>query len=189
MRFEVLPGLPPYGPPAVSFTENGPREWREGQVVRFYPSDSEPWVGNFLGGLTKFSSVLRHPNGSDVIVIAMGEAVVVDPETRTLRDRIGAQIEEIFVLEEEKSVVFRSIVDFCAIAADNTKWHSPRVSWDGFRGLKRSGLELSGEAWTPIQDAWVPFQLDLSNGQCLNAIYQADMSRAREVVARPTPKS
>src|SRR4051812_18805994 len=130
MRFEVLPGLPPYGPPAVSFTENGPREWREGQVVRFYPSDSEPWVGNFLGGLTKFSSVLHHPNGSDVIVIAMGEAVVVDPKTRTLRDRIGAQIEEIFVLEEEKSVVFRSIVDFCAIAADNTKWHSPRISWD-----------------------------------------------------------
>ncbi|WP_431204774.1 hypothetical protein ACQ86E_06895 [Bradyrhizobium betae] len=189
MRFEVLPGLPPYGPPAVSFTQNGPREWREGQVVCFYPSDSEPWVGNFLGGLTRFSAVLNHPNGSDVIVIAMGEAVIVDPETRSLRDSIGSQIEEIFVLEEEKFVVFRSIVDFCAMAADNTKWHSPRISWDGFRNLTRRGLELSGEAWTPIEDAWVPFKLDLSNGQCLDAIYQTDMSRAREVVQKPTPKS
>ena len=189
MRFEVLAGLPPYGPPAVSFTENGPREWREGLVVRFYPSDSEPWVGNFLGGLTKFNSVLNHPNGREVIVVAMGQAVVVDPETRSLRDHIGAQIEEVFILEEEKSVVFRSIVDFRAIAADNSKWHSPRISWDGFRNVTRNGLELFGEAWTPIGDAWVPFKLDLSNGQCLNAIYQADVLRAGEVVARPLPKS
>jgi hypothetical protein len=189
MRFEILSGLPPYGPPAVSFSENGPREWREGLVVRFHPLTSESWIGNFLGGLTKYSSVLDHPNGSDVIVVAMGEIFVIDLETRNLRDRFGGQIEEIFVLEEQKSVVFRSIVDFCAIAADNTKWHSPRVSWDGFRNVKRIGMELYGEAWTPIQDTWMPFKLDLSNGQCLNALYQTDMSKAREVVARPTAKS
>ena len=188
MRFEILPGLPPYGPPAISFTEKGPREWREGLVVCFHPSHSEPWVGNFLGGLTNCNSVLDHPNGSDVIVVSMGEVFVVDPETRNLRDRFGAQIEEVFVLEEEKSVVFRSVVDFRAISAVNTGWHSPRVSWDGFRNIERNGMELLGEAWTPIQDTWVPFKLNLSNGQCLNAVYQTDMSRAREVVAKPILK-
>ena len=176
VRFEILPGLPPYGPPAVSFTKNGPREWREGLVVRFYPSVSDPLAGNFLDGLTEFSSALDHPNGSDVIVVAMGDALVVDPETRSLRDRLGTQIEEIFVFEEEKFVVFRSIVDFCAITADDTKWHSPRISWDGFRNIRRNGLVLLGEAWTPIQDTWMPFKLDLTNGQCIDAAYQIDMS-------------
>ena len=41
MRFEILPGLPPYGPMAISFTKNGAREHREGLVVRFYPAASE----------------------------------------------------------------------------------------------------------------------------------------------------
>jgi hypothetical protein len=74
MRFEVLPGLPPYGPMAISFTENGAREHREGLVVRFHPRESEPWVGNFLGGLTPYNIVLEHPNKTHIIVVARGEA-------------------------------------------------------------------------------------------------------------------
>ncbi len=88
MRFEVLAGLPAYGPPAASFTENGPREWREGMVVHFYPTDSEPSVGNFLGGMTKYNSVPDHPNRRDVVIVASGEAFIVDPQTRNLRDSL-----------------------------------------------------------------------------------------------------
>ena len=88
MRFEVLAGLSAYGPPAASFTENGPREWREGLVVRFYPTDSEPWIGNFPGGMTKCNSVLDHPNRRDVVIVASGEAFIVDPQTRNLRDSL-----------------------------------------------------------------------------------------------------
>ena len=184
MLFEILPGLPPYGPPALSFTENGPREWREGLVVRFYPTDSESWVGNFLSGSTKCNSVLDHPNERDVIVVSMGEVFIVDPETRNLRDRFGGQIEEVFPLEELKSVIFRSITDFRAVTVNNTNWRSPRISWDGFRNIKKHGTELSGEAWSPVQDAWVPFKLNLSNGQCSDAVYQSDMRRAQEIVTR-----
>jgi len=56
MRFEILPGLPSSGPPALYFTERG--KFSEGVVVRFYPKRSEPWVGNFFGGLTEYNAVL-----------------------------------------------------------------------------------------------------------------------------------
>ena len=65
MRFEILPGLPPYGPPAISLTGHGEREFREGLVVRFYPKGSDPWIGNFVGGIIDCTTVLDHPNGRD----------------------------------------------------------------------------------------------------------------------------
>ena len=65
---------------AISFTKNGAREHREGLVVRFYPAASEPWVGNFIGGETACNIVVDHPNEAYVIVVAQGEACIVDPD-------------------------------------------------------------------------------------------------------------
>jgi hypothetical protein len=178
MRFEILPGLPAYGPMAVSFTIHGAREHREGLVVRFYPRESEPWVGNFLGGMTTCTIVLDHPNETDVIVVAQGEACVVDPENRAVRDRIAWDIEEVIPLPSLGSVIFRALTDFTAIKADNSGWRSPRISWDGLRNIEVHETELLGEAYTPIEDAWVPFKLDLLTGHCSDGIYENEMTRA-----------
>lgn len=177
MRFEILPGLPPYGPPAISFTQNGPQEFREGLVVRFYPKESEAWIGNFLGGLTQCRVVLQHPNEIDVIVVADGEGHIVEPESRALRARFGHDIQEVISLPSLRSVLFRGMTDFEAIEADDSHWRSPRISWDGFRNIEVRGTEISGEAWTPIEDAWVLFTLDLLTRKCINAIYEMDMAR------------
>jgi hypothetical protein len=172
MRFEVLPGLPAYGPMALSFTRHGAREYREGLVVRFHPSSSEPWVGNFIGGETACNFVLDHPNGTDVIVVAQGEAYIVNPENRTIRQTIAGDVEEIFPLPSLRSIVFRCMVDFTAVTADDTGWRSPRISWDGLRNIEVGGTELVGEAYTPIEDTWVPFTLDLLTGRCPDGIYE-----------------
>src|SRR5204863_9019832 len=118
MRFEVLPGLPPYGPMAISFTKNEP-EHREGLVIRFFPVASEPWIGNFLGGLTRCNAVLDHPNGKDVIVVAKGDIHVVEPESRSLRHRLACDIEEVISLPMLNSVIFRGTTDFRAVTADD----------------------------------------------------------------------
>jgi hypothetical protein len=178
MRFEVLPGLPPYGPMAVSFTENGQSEYREGLVVRFCPKGSEPWIGNFLGGMSGCTIVLDHPNETDVIVVANGEVCVVNPESRALHGRFGADIQEVIPLPSLRSVVFRGTTDIAALVADNSGWRSPRISWDGFRDIEVNGTELSGKAYTPIGDVWVPFKLDLLTGHCRNAIYQSNTQGA-----------
>jgi hypothetical protein len=73
---------------AISFTQNGAREHREGLVVRFYPAASEPWVGNFIGRETACNVVVDHPNEAYVIVVAQGEACIVDPERRAILDHV-----------------------------------------------------------------------------------------------------
>ncbi len=185
MRFEVLPGLPPYGPMAISFTMHGAREHREGLVVRFYPTGSEPWVGNFLGRMAACNIVLDHPNETDVIVVAQGEASIVDPESRTIRESISYNVEEVISLPPLRSVVFRCLIDFVAVKADNSGWRSPRISWDGMRNIEVNGTELSGEAYTPVADIWVPFKLDLLTGHCADGIYEKEMARAVQIVRRP----
>ena len=181
MRFEILPGLPPYGPMAVSFTQRGEYEHREGLVIRFYPRESDPWVGNFLGSETKCTTALDHPNEADVIVVAGGEACIVDPESRAIRVRIAGDIEHVFPLPSLGLVLFQGMVDFTAVRADGSGWISPRISWDGLRKIEIRGTELVGEGYTPIEDAWVPFTLDLLTGRCADGIYEKEMARAVRV--------
>jgi len=177
MRFEVLPGLPPYGPMAISFTENGAREHREGLVVRFHPRESEPWVGNFIGGLTPYNIVLEHPNKTHIIVVARGEACIVDPERRAVLDRVSFDVNQVIPVPSLRSVIFQGSTDFVAIRADNSGWISPRISWDGFRNVDIREAELFGEAFSSISEAWAPFKLDLLTGRCTNGIYEKDIGQ------------
>jgi hypothetical protein len=186
MRFEVLPGLPTDGPMPVSFSERAMRgeiEFREALVVRFYPAKSNPWIGNFLGGMTNCSTVLDHPNETDVIVVASGDACAVDLEGRTTRDRIArGDVTAVIPLPSLDLVIFQRLVDFTAVRTDGSGWTSPRISWDGFRNIKVHETVLSGEAWTPsLGDIWEPFTLDLLTGHCADGIYEKDMARAVRV--------
>lgn len=176
MRFEILPGLPASGPPALYFTERG--RFSEGLVVRFYPKRSEPWVGNFLCGFTKYNAVLDHPNGTDVVVIAGGDANVLDPENRQIRQYIAGHVDQTISVPSLGMVVFPNMTDFVAIDANNARWRSERISWDGFRNLEIIGNDLLGEAYSPLGDIWAPFKLDLLTGGCADSVYQRDMARA-----------
>ncbi|MBK3659934.1 hypothetical protein JJE66_01515 [Bradyrhizobium diazoefficiens] len=178
MRFEILPGLPPYGPMAVNFSVHGPREHREGLVVRFYPKNSEPWVGNFVGGMSACNAVLDYPGGDYVIVVAQGDACILDPERRIVLDRIAGDIKQVISVSSLGSVVFQRLTDFIAIRDDNSGWHSPRISWDGFRNIEVHEATLLGEAYTPNGNYWAPFQLDLLTGHCTDGIYEKEMSEA-----------
>lgn len=184
MRFEILPGLPPYGPPAISFTERGEHEFREGLVVRFYPKNSDPWVGNFLGGMADYSTVLDHPNGTDVIVVAWGNTCIIDPEYHAIRDRVAPDTWRAIPVPSLGLIIFQGVVDFSVVRSDNSRWTSPRISWDSFRKINVHESKLVGEAWTPVGDVWVPFTLDLLTGRCTGGIYEIDMARARPVTRK-----
>lgn len=184
MRFEILPGLPPYGPPAISLTERGEREFREGLVVRFYPKGSDPWVGNFLGGMVDYTTVLDHPNGTDVIVVAWGNTCIIDPEHHAIRDCIASDTGRAIAVPALGLVVFQGLVDFSAVRSDNLRWISPRISWDSFRNISVQETKLTGEAWSPIGDSWVSFSLDLLTGHCTDGIYELDAARAVRVTRK-----
>src|SRR5437879_2745089 len=68
--FRVLPGLPTSGPWPEQFSSTGQGMHREGFVVEFSPEGKPPWVGNFQPGMTGYSAVLQHLDGTSLIVIA-----------------------------------------------------------------------------------------------------------------------
>ena len=63
-RYEILSGLPAYGPMYVPVTQvEQPfiNPYSEGFVVRFFDSSGESWVANFNVGYTTFKAVFDFP--------------------------------------------------------------------------------------------------------------------------------
>ncbi len=76
----VLPGLPSHGPLPAQFPDRR-RAYREGLVVRFNPDSGAEWIGNFQLGNGGLDAVLPEPGTSNVIVIAGGDAYLIDPSS------------------------------------------------------------------------------------------------------------
>src|SRR5437899_12361110 len=47
------------------------------------------------------------------------------------------------------------------------------LSWDGFKNITITGNELSGFAWRPGENDWVPFRVDLRTGDAEGGSYPA----------------
>jgi hypothetical protein len=146
------------------FSSTGRGTHSEGFVVKFIPTRGDAWVGNFQGGFGKCHGVFLHPDRKNLVVVANGQAYVVDPETRSLVAEFGADLVEAFEVPEIDLLVFTNGVHFEAIGPTGLAWRSERVSWDGVRSLARAGVTLKGEAISPIDDSWHPFTLNLRDG-------------------------
>jgi hypothetical protein len=163
--FKILPGLPASGELPVQFSETGMGTHREGFVVEFTPPSGLAWIGNFQGGVSGVSDVLEHPDGSSLIIIARGQAYIVSPENRTLLGTFGGTIESAIPVTAQGFIIFGNGLWFEAYGAAGCLWRSRRISWDGMRALSLKTDHLSGEAWS-IEDVWLPFVLDIYNGEC-----------------------
>jgi hypothetical protein len=62
-------------------------------------------------------------------------------------------------------------IEFLRLAANGIVWSSRRVSYDGFRDLQFEGERLTGHAWSPIEDSWLPFDLDVRTGRVEGGSY------------------
>jgi hypothetical protein len=166
----ILPGLPPYGPIATAFPSEWGRVGREGTVVEF-ATDEGKWVGNFrpgLGGLT-FASL--HPNKLDMVVISAGDLWVVRPRDRTALQTLLA-IDAILEVRNPEGWVFsRQGLALARLESNGFMWHTRRLSWDGFDQLHISGEELRGLAWSPVDDKWCPFSVELKTGKSTGGSY------------------
>lgn len=170
-RFEVLPGLPPHGPPALPFPSSGAGSHREGFVVRFFPADSEPWVGNFQPGLTRFSRALPHPDGRHVAVISGGQAYIVDPQRREPAIELGG-CHFVSTFHANDLLILVSPIDLMALGRDGQRWRTRRISWDGMRALTVRDESLRGEAWVPSrEERWLPFEVNLKSGDVHGGSY------------------
>lgn len=169
-RFEVLSGLPPYGPVAVSFPSNGKGSHSEGVVVRFFDSAGESWVGNFQGEGTQFSGVIEHPNRRDLIVISRGTGYLVDPEARKGSSSFGYGYTA--WLAGHDVVVLATDCEVTAIDSHGVRWCSRRISWNGIHDLRFAVDEktVHGNA-ERYNGEMMAFEIDVRTGEARGGSY------------------
>lgn len=159
-RVSVLPGLPTYGEPALSFPEKLGRRGQEGVVVEFGEDDSK-WIGNFGGGIGGLTQVLPHPDGKHVLVLKSGDAWVVDPAARTASE-LGVSVSAIWEFRGDLIMDHQGLA-FCRLGPSGIVWHTRRLSWDGFRNVQIVGSELRVDVDTLGQ--WEERRVDLATGR------------------------
>jgi hypothetical protein len=169
--FRKLPGLPPYGPRAVSF----PTEWesrsQEGLVVEFALPSGEKWVGNFKPGGDGVDGVRLHPNGAEVLVMAAGSVWSVDPFSRNAIE-LAVAVDGAWPVHDPDGVIFSlQGLAFLRLGPSGILWRTRQISWDGFRHIELSEDLLTGESWSAIDNSWIPFGVDLHTGVVTGGAY------------------
>jgi len=122
-------------------------------------------VGNFRpGALRGVQGAWVHPNDRDVVVISNGDAWVVEPAKRCAQ-AITLAVDGVWEVEAPAGLVLsRQGLAFLRLGPDGLLWHTRRLSWDGFDEINFDGNTLSGLAWSPVDDEWLPFKVDLRSG-------------------------
>jgi hypothetical protein len=170
--YEILAGLPPYGPAPYQFSDTGHGFHREGFVVRFRRHDGSHWTGNFHGDVTSCRGVFRHPNRRHFVVVASGVGYVVEPDDPDAYHCLEAWIHEIIEVPDRGILLFvDGGVYITTLDALGQETRSQRVSWDGIRHLCVSDSQVSAEAYDPMVDRWAPFTLDLDTREIQGSSY------------------
>ncbi len=169
VHFQIQPGLPPYGPPALCFPL--PDAFREGLVVKFRAADGGSWVGNFAYGYGELSEVRAELGAQTTIVVAKGAGYCVDVDRQLVREMAGP-IDYIEYMEDVDLLIVANGLWFEAFGRSGPRWRTRRVSWDGMRSVSSVGGLIVGEAYSPMGPPdWHPFQLDTRTGEVTGGSY------------------
>ena len=173
----LLGGLPPYGPMATAFPSEWGRLGREGIVVEF-KTEGSTWVANFQPGLGGLNFAQVHPNGRDAVVVASGDLWVVNPVQRSAERLLPALNAALEVRDPDGWVFSRQGLALARFGPEGLVWHTRRLSWDGFDQLSIVHGQVTGLAWSPMDDHWYPFQVDLFTGRSTGGSFSdADTER------------
>jgi hypothetical protein len=185
--FQVLGGLPPYGPSPEQFTAGSKRTHTEGLVVEFEPTGGTPWVANFQCGLTAYSNVVAHPNGQDLVIIAGGVGYVVRPQERKMIANFGGGVLGLWSIPVFNFLLFNdSGVAFSALGSEGWCWKTRRISWDGFEAIEIAEKTIYGRAWNAVVRCWEPFRIEIATGLVSGGAYneagQQRIARGKELI-------
>jgi len=180
-----LPSLPGTGPIAITIPLGWGHGVREGVVVEFQRADGSVWLANFAPGPWGVDNVLAHPNGRDVLVATGGPLWSVNPTTEEATELAPAVV-GMWTLANPPRLLFNNQdLNFLCIGSTGVEWTSPRISWDGFRKLRLSDAAMDGEAWSPIDDVWKPFRVNLTDGTVTGGSYRPPVEESGAMPSIP----
>ena len=129
-------------------------------------------MGNFQPGGTAYDTVMVHPNGIEVIVVAHGQAYLIDPERRQLLSVFGGGIYCVLPIPSAEILVIDNFGLWLeALGKAGFLWRTRRVSWDGINDLREVEGKVCGESWDVVNDCGVPFSVDILTGEAQGRAY------------------
>ncbi|WP_457352131.1 hypothetical protein [Roseateles sp. P5_D6] len=147
-----------------------------------FVTESGPWVANFRPGLAGIHMADVHPNGRDALVIASGDLWVVNPVRKTA-EYVLPVIDSAFEVQNPGGWVFtRQGIALVRLGPDGIRWHTKRLSWDGFDRLRIDSERVSGFAWS-LDSEWVPFEVELATGRSTGGSFSDDDAEGWEQLA------
>jgi hypothetical protein len=184
VAFRVLDGLPTFGPPPEQFTYASKHTNGAGLVLEVESNGGRPWVGNFQLGRTSYSTVLAHPDGQNVVIIAGGVGYILRPGDRQLIATFGGGISGAWPVPALSLLLFNdSGLAFRALGPEGPRWGTPRISWDGFEGIEIAEKTIYGRAWNAPLQCWQPFTIEIATGIVRGAAY-SESSQQRIALGR-----
>ncbi len=120
-----------------------------------------------------------------MLVFADGDLWCVDPESRAAEE--FAQAVEAFwpVREPDGFVLSVQGLALLRVGPNGILWHTRRLSWDGFNAVRLSNETISGEAWNPVEDRWMPFEVNLATGASEGGSFGSGDPEAWQRLASP----
>ncbi len=187
-RFEILEGLPPYGPMYIPITIDDEPFVSEGYVVRFFKSDGTDWVANFKPGWTDYYGIFDYPDHDSTIVIAGGLGYIMSTENETPKSSFGLTIKHV-IQRKDGSLICAD--DTHILLLDNQSgdfWESDRISWDGIRDLKLDENIVTGQSYDPTNSIkpWADFFFDLDTKEINGGSFQETLKNNPHLEANKT---
>ena len=178
-RYEILKGLPVYGPMYVPISPDGIPFYSEGFVVCFYKNEGTGWVANFKSGWTNYSAVFDFPAFKRTVVFAFGQCYIMADNEQNPLLAFGVGITNVFQTNDN-ILIAADQTDFTVIeVALDSVWHTERISWDGFKDLHFSGDFVTGLAFEPTSDGgeWSPFSFNYRTKEIVGSTYRIKNTR------------
>jgi len=138
--------------------------------------DGSTWVGNFECSGHVRNQIVPHPDQRRLVVSTDTTLWCVDVEQQ-LAKAVGPAPHAIWVHESGDLVVDCQGLSIYRLGRSGVIWYTPRISWDGIRSVRISQDQLDGEAWSPIENCWLPFSVDLSSGAVKGGSYSGPEMR------------
>ena len=160
-KFTILKSLPPYGDIPEQFSATGQGTHKEGLVVEFHPPSLPAWIGNFQRGPGNYDRVMDHPDPKLILVVAGSKGYVVDITDRKMVQNFGGMIKGVLTSKDNAFIVFDNTIDLIILDPKQQLLRTKRISWGDFQGLNIVGDHIVGESWDPLENKWVPFNIDL----------------------------
>jgi hypothetical protein len=133
-----------------------------------YSDGCDLWVGTFASGdlsPNALTGVYSHPSPKHLLVVAKGEAYIVNVDNPLEHDHLKLiPVMGVVQVPGEEVTVLYDFTRLEAYGVSGRRWQTPSLSWDGLRNVTNDGKFVVGEGWDSPNNLWVPFRVDARDG-------------------------